>query len=136
MVLKPIAIKPKQFIPDANGFSMKHFYTQYGRYHFDKTNVLLHLVGIPMIVVTTLALNSEVNWWKLLKLEYITRSNMSESYVFTNNIDEEWDICWYFWFCLCLIYCYVDLFIGVICFFLGSISYVYLVGLLKMDRSE
>ena len=89
-----------------------------------------------MIVSTTLALNSEVNWWKLLRVESVMRSNKSDSYVFTNNIDEEWDICWYFWFCLCLIYCYVDLLIGVICFVLGSQSYVYLVGLLKLDRSE
>ena len=47
-------ITPKPYVLQFSDprFTFKNFYIEYGRFHFDQTNILIHIVFIPIIIVT------------------------------------------------------------------------------------
>lgn len=47
----PLPTEPREYIPDPKEprFTFKHFYIQYARFHSDESNILIHLVFVPII---------------------------------------------------------------------------------------
>jgi len=47
-------ISPKEYVlpPNESRFSFKNLYIQYGRFHADEMNTLIHIICIPFIVIT------------------------------------------------------------------------------------
>ena len=127
-------MKPKEFVPYKNGFTFKDFYIQYGRYHFDPTNNILHVIGIPLITCTLQTICSEVDWYKVLGISRLLRQKSPEDFAFENTRNDPYDPVVWFWVGLCSIYGYLDLRVGLSCLVVGLMNYLGMVGLLIQDR--
>jgi len=48
-------VVPKEYVLKLSDprFTFKNFYIEYGRFHFDQTNVLIHVIFIPIIIVSS-----------------------------------------------------------------------------------
>ena len=51
-----MVIVPKEYIPVGDPFVFNAFLIQYGRFHSDSTNTVIHLVFIPILVCTMMGL--------------------------------------------------------------------------------
>jgi hypothetical protein len=51
-------IVPKEYVKDTSesSFSFKNFYINYARFHNNKMNILIHIIGIPMILFSLFGL--------------------------------------------------------------------------------
>ena len=123
-----------EFVAYKNGFTFKDFYIQYARFHFNQTNNILHVIGIPLIACTIQTISSEVNWIDLLHLNSLARHKMSNDYVFENTRNEDYDPVVVFWVGLCSIYAYLDVTVGITCFVVGMANYMGFVTMLIRDR--
>lgn len=64
-----MVVVPKEYVPPAgNSFTFENFYCEYGRFHMDKTNTLIHIIFIPTIFFTAAAMLSMCDSIKHIKL--------------------------------------------------------------------
>lgn len=58
-----------EYSPDPNEpkFGFKYFYIQYARFHSDRTNILIHLIFVPIISFSVVALLELQNFSILIK---------------------------------------------------------------------
>jgi hypothetical protein len=71
-------ITPKAYVLQFSDprFTFKNFYIEYGRFHQDQTNVLIHIVFIPVIMYTFFGFISEVFPVKHLKVDLTNGLNL------------------------------------------------------------
>lgn len=50
-------------------FTFKNFYIEYGRFHSDQTNIVIHLVFIPLIVLSLFGFVTEIIPAKHIKID-------------------------------------------------------------------
>ena len=60
---------PKEFAPVGKLMTFKNFYCQYGRFHYDKTNVIIHLINIPLILTSLFGLLRRVDSIRHVKID-------------------------------------------------------------------
>ena len=59
-----MVVVPQQYKAKDKSFSFENFYIEYGRFHMDKTNTLIHIVFIPVILTTLMGIMQHYNFGK------------------------------------------------------------------------
>ena len=110
-------IKPKEFVPRGDQLSFKNFYIRYGKFHFDDKNVALHLVGIPILTVTGMALLRQNN-----RIKHISYGN-GLSIGNYGSQKKRIDFIVVVWALLGLVYAKVELLVGFLTWLSGIVGY-------------
>ena len=125
-----ILIKPKEFVPRGNQLSFKNFYIRYGKFHFDHKNVAIHILGIPILTWTGMALLRQNN--KIKHISYGSGLSIG------NHVDQKKriDLIVVVWAILGIVYAKVEILVGFITWLCGYAGYRVLRNLMVQDKTK
>lgn len=123
-------VEPKAYVLKLSDprFTFKNFYIEYGRFHFDQTNIFIHVIFIPIIIMTSFGFGNP------LQIKFDFRNGldlkMIQMGIFDDKLMEEsvgdpklWIFCFLQWlWCvtnICYLFC--DPIIAFVCFIPGII---------------
>ena len=116
-------------MPKGNQLSFQNFYIRYGKFHYDHTNVALHLMGIPILTVTGMALLRQNNAIK--HISYANGLSLGNHGKSPKRIDFIVVV----WALLGIVYAYVEPLIGGITWICGILGYKLLRKFMVLDKS-
>ena len=78
-------VVPKEYVLKLSDprFTFKNFYIEYGRFHADDTNVIIHLVFIPIIVITLFGFGNP------LQIKFDFRNGLDSKMIQFGQFDEK-----------------------------------------------
>ena len=133
-------ISPKKYEPNTNEptFTFKNFYIEYGRFHADEMNTLIHVIFIPLIVITIygLAYNSESLGNITFDLSKGFMPSIGRFEGPTSDTVYTIEFVLALWAVVTFVYCICDPVIGVTAFLFFNACFYVLRNLIERDLSD